>query len=209
MANTVFASLDEFDDVFARNRIARLRAEGVADAAILAELALTSRDNSRTPMPWDDGPHAGFSTARPWMKLNPEYRTVNVARQQAEARSVLAFYRRLIALRRTHAALIDGGYTALLRANRQVYAYLREGRGERYVIIANLSARPARYRHRGFLLRHAELLLANHAVAPHEDTMHCRLQPFEARIYRVPDAARPRATTAARTAAAPADEELC
>lgn len=205
MANTVFHSLDEFDDVFSRQRIAQMRAAGSSDADILAELALISRDNSRTPMPWDDGPQAGFSSVTPWLRLNPEYRSINVARQQADPGSTLGFYRRLIALRRREPALLHGCYRLLLKDNASLYVYTRQWQQQCIVIICNLRAQPARYRHRGFVLRHADLLLANREVPAHADTRHCVLQPWEARAYRV-DVATPR-TSAAQPAQA--DEERC
>ncbi|MBN8440523.1 MAG: alpha-glucosidase [Thauera sp.] len=185
MANTEFHDLAEFDDVFARNRIAQMRSEGRSDTDILAELALTARDNSRTPMPWDDTANAGFSTTTPWLTVNPEYREVNVAAQRAASRSVLHYYRDLIALRAAEPALLDGRYDALLESNRKVYAYtrLRDGRG--FAIICNLSAAPARYRHRGLVLRHEALVLANHDVNLHDDLTQFALRPYEARVYRV------------------------
>ena len=185
MANTEFHSLAEFDDVFARNRITRMRAEGCSDDGILAELALTARDNSRTPMPWDDSDHAGFSPAMPWLRVNPEYREVNVAHQRTAANSVLNFYRRLIALRAGEPALLRGSYALVLKANRQIYAYTRILEGQGFLILCNLTRRPARYRHRQLALRYDALELANHQVAPHPVITQCVLKPFEARVYRI------------------------
>lgn len=188
MANTEFDSLAQFDDIFARNRITQMRADGRSEADILAELSLIARDNARTPMPWDDSPNAGFSAATPWLRVNPEYHEVNVARQQHEPRSVLNFYRRLITLRAAEPALIYGEYGLLLKTNRQIYAYTRTLDGQGCVIISNLTGRPARYRHGGFALRHDALLLSNHDPAPHPSTTHCLLRPFESRVYRIAQA---------------------
>ncbi|MFC5771494.1 glycoside hydrolase family 13 protein [Thauera sinica] len=185
MANTVFHSLAEFDDVFARNRIAQMRAEGRDDDHILAELALTARDNSRTPMPWSDGDNAGFSPATPWLPVNPEYREVNVARQRGAADSVLHFYRRLIALRAAEPALIHGRYALLLERNRQIYAYTRTLDGRGFLILCNLTRREAHYRHHRLPLRHDALVLANHEVPAHPAITRCVLRPFEARVYRI------------------------
>ncbi|KAI5914961.1 alpha-glucosidase [Thauera sp. 2A1] len=185
MANTVFHSLAEFDDVFARNRIAQMRAEGRDDSDILAELALAARDNSRTPMPWDDSANAGFSSAEPWLRINPEYRAVNVAAQRKADRSVLHFYRRLIALRAAEPALIHGRYDLLLERNRQIYAYTRTLGDRGFLIMCNLTSREARYRHRHLPLRHDALALANQEVPAHPVVMQCVLRPFEARVYRI------------------------
>lgn len=185
MANTVFASLDDFRDSFAHRRIAQMRASGMTDADILAEMALTARDNSRTPMPWDDSANAGFSSGTPWLPINPEFHEVNVERERAEPRSVLNFYRALIALRAAEPVLVHGGYRLLLKANRQIYAYLREGEGGRFAVICNLSSSFAHYRHSGFALHTDGLELANYEVSRHEDVRALRLRPFEARVYRL------------------------
>lgn len=185
MANTVFHSLAEFDDVFARNRIAQMRAEGRDDSDILAELALTARDNSRTPMPWDDSAHAGFSSAEPWLRINPEYRAVNVAAQRNARRSVLHHYRNLIALRAGEPALIHGRHALVLARNRQIYAYTRTLGGKGFLIMCNLTSRAAPYRHRRLPLNHDALVLANHEVPAHPVLTQCVLRPFEARVYRI------------------------
>ncbi|WP_288459518.1 alpha-amylase family glycosyl hydrolase [uncultured Sphingomonas sp.] len=82
------------------------------------------RDRSRTPMPWDATPHAGFSTAEPWLPLNPDWRTRNVAAQDGDAGSILTLYRRLLALRRAHPALSVGDFR-LLDASDGVLAFER------------------------------------------------------------------------------------
>ncbi|MEH3048418.1 alpha-amylase family glycosyl hydrolase [Sphingomonas adhaesiva] len=99
------------------------------------------RDRSRTPMPWDDSAFAGFSTAEPWLPLNPDWRTRNVAAQERDAGSMLALYRHLLALRRAHPALSLGEF-ALVDADRDVLAYERRQGDERLLVALNLSDRP-------------------------------------------------------------------
>ncbi len=72
----------------------------MTDEAILDWLSLTSRDNARTPMQWDATANAGFSTTKPWLKVNPNYITINVQQQEAQPDSVLNFYRQMIRLRK-------------------------------------------------------------------------------------------------------------
>lgn len=186
MGNTRFRGIEDFQDTYAHNHIEEQRARGYSDAAIFAELSLTSRDNSRTPMPWSDGPGAGFTTGSPWLRLNPEYPEVNVARAQADPASVLHYYRRLIELRRAERVLREGHFRLLQEEDPQVFAYLRELPGETPILVlANLGGSCARYAGEKDLIRHAALLLANHPVAPHPDGTECLLQPYEARIYRL------------------------
>jgi alpha-glucosidase len=191
MANTQFHGLEDFQDVFALNRIAGLRAAGESDEAILAELRLTARDNARTPMPWDEGPNAGFSRARPWLALNPDFGEINVAREQADPASVLHYYRRLIALRRAEPVLAEGGYTPLVPGHAQLFAYTRDGAGERIAMICNLSSGPATYRHAGLALDPGQRLLANYTTpaAPDPSGHALALGPYEAQVYRIPRSA--------------------
>ncbi len=185
MTNTVFGGIADFDDVLARNRWQERTAAGEDEAAVLADLALTARDNARTPMQWSAAPGAGFTTGRPWLAPNPNHVRINVAAQQADPDSVLNYYRRLIALRKAERGLVEGAYHPLMASHRQIYAYCRgEGAG-RLVVIVNLGPRPARYCHAGLLLAHDGLLLANLPVAPHAPRDTLSLRPYEARVYRV------------------------
>lgn len=185
MTDTVFTQVGDFDDVFARNQHAIGLASGVPEAELLAALALTSRDNARTPMQWDEGANAGFSTASPWLKVNPNYPRINVARQRAEPDSVLAFYRKLIGLRRTEPALVYGRYEPLLARHRQVFAYVRRLDDAQIMIVVNLSGRTARCRFTGGAPGYDGLLLANRIVAPHPARAGMSLAAYEARVYRV------------------------
>ncbi|MEH3098799.1 alpha-amylase family glycosyl hydrolase [Sphingomonas adhaesiva] len=99
------------------------------------------RDRSRTPMPWDDSAFAGFSTVEPWLPLNADWRTRNVAAQDGDPSSMLTLYRRLLALRRARPAL-GLGDIALVEADRDVLAYERRYRGERLLVALNLSDEP-------------------------------------------------------------------
>jgi alpha-glucosidase len=98
---------------------------------------VAGRDPARTPMQWDASPGGGFTTGDPWLPLNPETRRVNVAAQRQDATSILALYRRLIAVRRESTALRRGGYRPLEGTPDGVFAYLREGDGERWLVALN------------------------------------------------------------------------
>jgi alpha-glucosidase len=185
MTNTRFDSIADFNDVFAKNEFALQREKGVPADEIIASLATTSRDNSRTPMQWDASANAGFTTGTPWLKVNPNYPQINVAQQEADPDSILNYHRRLIALRKAEPALVHGRYALLLENDPQIYAYTRTLGDKQIVVITNLSGKEARCGHDGFALRYADLLLANYAVAPHEDTRRATLRPYEARVYRV------------------------
>ena len=185
MTNGVFARIEDFDDVLAKNDYAQRRLAGEEEGAIVADLVLTGRDPARTPMQWDDGPQAGFTRGRPWLAVNPNHRRINVAQQRHDPASVLNHYRRLIALRKAEPALVLGDYRLLMKDDAQIYAYQRRLDGERIAVIVNLSPHPARFDHPGVVFRHERLLLANRAVEAHPAAHALELAPYEARVYRV------------------------
>ncbi len=106
------------------------------------------RDRSRTPMPWNDAPFAGFSTAQPWLPLNDDWRARNVAAQSADEHSMLRFYQKLLALRRSSSALTIGSFT-LTDAEDEVLSYIRQAGDETLLIVLNLSSQA-----RGFATPH-------------------------------------------------------
>jgi glycosidase len=115
----------------------------VQDPRELREPGLAlGRDPVRTPMPWDASTNAGFTTAKPWLPLNADWPTRNVARMTAE-QSILTLYRRLLATRRAHPALSTGEF-ALLAAEGDVLAYERRCGAERLIVALNLGERPVR-----------------------------------------------------------------
>jgi alpha-glucosidase len=97
------------------------------------------RDPARTPMPWDGSDFAGFTTGTPWLPLNPDRAERNLAVQAADSRSVLTLYRRLIALRREHAALQTGRYAAACTEGDVLAFERRHGQGARLLVALNLS----------------------------------------------------------------------
>lgn len=116
----------------------------VQDPRELREPGLAlGRDPVRTPMPWDGSENAGFTSATPWLPLNADWPTRNVARMVQEPHSILTLYRRLLAARRTHPALSIGGF-ALLDAQGDVLAYERRHGAKRLIVALNLGTRPQR-----------------------------------------------------------------
>jgi oligo-1,6-glucosidase len=141
MTNYPFTRIDQYDDISARNLWRDQVVAGKVDAAaFLPELAKTSRDNARTPMQWSGVANAGFTSGKPWLAINPNYATINVATEQADRASVLNHYRALLALRRATPALHYGAYADVDPAHPQVYAYTRTLGDARYLTVINFSA---------------------------------------------------------------------
>ena len=143
--NATWGSVDEFDDVQTKAQYAFALGEGLSEEQALAACARFSRDNARTPLQWDASAHAGFSSADPWLPVHDDYAQCNVAVQQRDPGSPLAWYRQLAALRQATPALLAGSWTELLADSEQVMAFERSYEGARVVTLANFSAEPASY----------------------------------------------------------------
>jgi alpha-glucosidase len=136
------------------------------------------RDPVRTPMQWSAGPHAGFTTGKPWLRVSPDHGKVNVEAQRDDPRSMLALYKRLIALRRAEPSL-ETGNLEILSGTDQVLTYLR---GDRFLIALNLGGRPQRTA----LALNGTVALSTHLERTHErvgDSF--ELRPHEGLIVRL------------------------
>ncbi|WP_411954268.1 glycoside hydrolase family 13 protein [Alkalibacillus sp. S2W] len=139
MTNNCFHSIDEFNDVKDHNYYRNQREKCVSEETIINTLNITSRDHARTPMQWNRSKNAGFTTGDPWLKVNPNYLSVNVEDQQDDPNSILSFYKHMIALRKKHETLIYGQYDLVLAEHPQLFAYTRTLGDEQFLIICNLS----------------------------------------------------------------------
>ena len=100
------------------------------------------RDGERTPMQWNHGRNAGFTDGTPWLPVPPSYKTYNVASESHDPKSILQFYRHLLALRRRNLALLEGDYLPLNEADPNVLSYLRRYKNEAVLVALNMSASP-------------------------------------------------------------------
>lgn len=141
MTNVPFTSIAQYRDIETLN-MHRLHLEaGLPEADFIAGANANGRDNSRTPMQWSAAPHAGFTSGTPWIEANPNYTRINVAAEQADPNSILAHYRRLIALRRELPIIIEGRYRAWLEDHPDVFAYTRTLGTQKLLVVANFTAR--------------------------------------------------------------------
>jgi oligo-1,6-glucosidase len=141
MTNARFGEIGEFRDVESLNHYAATVGSGAATPAeALTALRLMSRDNARTPMQWDAGRWAGFSTSAPWIQVNPNYVDINAAADLADPESVFHHYRKLIALRHAEPVVVDGRFHMLLPHDERIYAFLRRLDDVELLVLGNFSA---------------------------------------------------------------------
>ena len=143
--NAEWKSIDEFDDVQTKAQYDFAKGEGLSDAEALAACVRFRRDNARTPMPGDASEAAGGATVKPWLPVHDDYATCNVAAQEADPDSVLAWYRSLVKLRLGNDVFLAGDWHELMADDEQVMAFERTLGDVRAVTLANFSDEPATY----------------------------------------------------------------
>lgn len=140
MQNARWNSVDEFDDISTKDRYRMAREAGLSDAEALAVCSAMSRDNARTPMQWKDAPQAGFTSGTPWLKVNDNYPVINVEKEEGQLDSVLHYYRKLIALRKSgeyRELFTYGKFEPAYENADHVMAYYRILQGRRVLVAAN------------------------------------------------------------------------
>ena len=140
MTNCPMASVEEYDDINTKGEYRMALEAGISEEEALAACYRFSRDNSRTPMQWDDSPNAGFTTGTPWLKVNPNYTTVNVAQQEVREDSILNYYKKLIALRKSEEfreLFTYGDFQPMLEKEDGILSYCRRLNEKTVAVVAN------------------------------------------------------------------------
>ena len=145
MENCPFESIDQIDDISSKDEYKVCRDAGYSEEESMKLLRVYSCDNARTPVQWSDEENAGFSTHKPWMIVNPNYREINLAKQKDDRNSVYAFYKKMIALYKDpayHETLTFGRFEPYMRETKNLIAYYRKGEGQTLLVLANFQNEP-------------------------------------------------------------------
>lgn len=187
MTNPHFDRLEDYRDVESLNMYKILREKGKSHEETMAILKQKSRDNSRTPMQWDDTEHAGFTSGTPWIDVAPNFKEINVKEALADPNSVFYHYQKLIRLRKTYDIITYGSYELILPDDPQILAYVRHGNDEKLLVVNNFYGESAEFRLPPDLVWtdfRAELLLTNYPDAP-DDYRAFTLRPYESVVYHL------------------------
>lgn len=178
MTNSPFTEIGHYLDVESLNYHALAAERGVVEAEVLRSLAAKSRDHARTPVQWDETPHAGFTTGEPWIPVNPNYREINAEAARRDPGSVFAHFQRLIALRHGLETVQEGRFELLLPEHEQIWAFTRALDDQVVLVLANCSPEVAQIPLENVpALEGAELILGTH-----DDADPAMLAPWESRI---------------------------
>ena len=137
MTNPHFKSIEQYRDVESLNHYQILQDKGMTKEQALMILDVHSRDNSRTPMQWDDSINAGFTTGTPWIQTADNYTEINVKNSLEDKDSIFYYYQKLIQLRKNYNVIAYGDIKPLLREDKRVFAYERNYKGQKLIVICN------------------------------------------------------------------------
>lgn len=184
MTNTVFNSLSEFQDVKSINEGKEKLEAGICEKTVLKILSNTSRDNARTPMQWDNTLNGGFTIGKPWIKVNENYKEINVQNQINDKNSIYNHYKNLISLKKNSKTLTHGKFKLVLEDDRHVFAYLRELDNERYLILSNLSENEKVLNLSEFNIKNEDIIISNYKVID-KSLENFIIRPYESVVYKI------------------------
>ena len=178
MANVHYTSVDQYEDLESINAYRELVEEKklVDGPTMLKYLANISRDNARTPMPWDAGKNAGFSDVKPWFALNPTYKEINAKAVLEDKDSVFYHYQKLIQLRHDSDLVKFGTYDEIDPDDAEVFAYRRHYQGKTLLVISNFTANTVT---RDYDQGKADKLV----ISNYDDDQGTELRPYESKVY--------------------------
>lgn len=137
MTNPHFKSIEQYRDVESLNHYQILQDKGMTKEQALMILDVHSRDNSRTPMQWDDSINAGFTIGTPWIQTADNYTKINIKNSLEDKDSIFYYYQKLIQLRKNYDVIAYGDIKPLLREDKRVFAYERNYKGQKLIVICN------------------------------------------------------------------------
>ena len=189
MTNVKFDSIDEYRDLETLNFYkASIFGSKTDIKKVMDSIYAKGRDNARTPMQWNGGENAGFTAGEPWIGVNPNYREINVENELKNPDSIFYYYQKLIRLRKENLTLVYGNYIPLLEEDENIFAYIRELKESRLLVILNFFDKEPAFRlPDGINAGSAGLLLSNYAENPGSCISGFTMRPYEARVYRLED----------------------
>ncbi|WP_019240598.1 MULTISPECIES: alpha,alpha-phosphotrehalase [Bacillus] len=187
MPNPHFNSIEQYRDVESINYYHILKEQGVPEQEILEILKSKSRDNSRTPIPWNDEENAGFTTGTPWISLGDSAKEINAKNALEDSNSVFYFYQKLISLRKQYPIIAEGDFQMILEAHDKVMAYTRSFENKMLIVINNFYGEDTEVQLPNDLIERVEnssVLIGNYESTP---ALSCEmtLKPYQSIVYYV------------------------
>lgn len=170
--------IEEYRDIETLNMYRERLEAGYTKEEIMRSIHAKGRDNGRTPMQWNDGENAGFTTGTPWIKVNPNYKDINAESQVKDPHSVFSCYKRLVQMRKEYPVFVDGRFRLLLEEDENIFAYERQTAEQTLLVICNFYEKTLEMPLQDSC-KDMELLIGNYEDMTKPEV----LRPYEARIY--------------------------
>lgn len=180
MTNIRFDKIEDYRDIMTLNLYELIKNEGGDLDEFMESQKVIARDNGRTPFQWNDSENAGFTTGKPWLKVNPNYKQINAEAQERDENSVLNYFRNLIKLRKENLVLIYGETSPVDAENKDVFAYTRELDDRKILVLLNFKSHEATVE-TDLDLSAAKILAANYKEVSKDKT----LKPYEAIVFEI------------------------
>lgn len=177
MTNISHPSINDYNDVESLNAWEAAKKNGANMKEFLKAIHWQSRDNARTPMQWTDKKNAGFTTGNPWIKLNKNYKEINVENSEKDKNSILNYYRQMISFRKKYPCLVYGSFKDLLPEHDKLFFYERIYNEEQFLIIHNFSNSYTRWKNEN---SQYVKIKSNYKSSSQEE-----FSPWESRIYKL------------------------
>ena len=182
MTNCPLEKLDDYPDVNTHACYALFKKFGFSDEKLMNLARYAARDNARTCMQWDESENAGFTTGKPWFVVNRNYKEINVADALNDKNSILNFYKKMLALRKSNPIIVYGDFVLYYKRHKKLFVYERNYEGKKLLVAINFSETDTQIRApKNFDLSESELLISNYEVE--DKSVMNVLRPYEARVY--------------------------
>lgn len=184
MTNIRFNKIEDYRDMSILNKYKHLEKIGANLDSLIECQKFISRDNARTPFQWDTTANAGFSTGNPWISVNQNYTTVNVATEDADPNSCLNYFRKVVKLRKENPVLVYGKYQLIDKENPYVYAYTRTLDKKKSLVILNFTTEKQNWKLPAGIELTNKVLINNYGLFQPEETS-LNLLPFQAVVVQL------------------------
>lgn len=182
MTNYPFDSIETFNDVAVKNEYNIVKAQGGDVNALLNKYKMENRDNSRTPMQWDQSTNGGFTNGTPWFPVNPNYKTINVEQQIHDPQSILQFYKDLIQLKKSDEIYTYGQFNLVNEDNPNLFAYTRTLNNKKVLVVGNLTDQVSKLNVPYLIENEQQVMLHNYSSHVIDFD---KIQPYEAFVIKV------------------------
>ncbi|WP_456008754.1 alpha-glucosidase [Clostridium butyricum] len=185
MTNVAFEKLSDYKDIEILNAYEDLVVKkGRSHEEMMQGIYDRGRDNARTPMQWNDSENGGFTLGTPWIKVNPNYKSINVEEEINNEDSILNYYKKLIKIRKDNEIVVYGKYDLLLEESEEIYSYMRTLNNERLLVICSFSKEETTFNLPSEVVYNSKkLLIGNYDVCIDEQLENIKLRPYECRDY--------------------------